>query len=222
MKICVTSTGPTMDASVDPRFGRCQYFVFVDPETMEYEAMPNPSIGASSGAGIQAAQTVADKGADVVITGEVGPNAIQILEAATISIAAGASGTISDAIEQYKSGELQLSGSTTIPASSGMGSGTGAGTGARMGAGASAGAGMGAGRGMGRGGGRGGGRGMGGGMGRGMGRGMGQGMGLGAPVTPTPQVPLVLSQPAQTLDEEIQALENQIKEIKTKLEELKK
>ncbi|MCD4804143.1 MAG: NifB/NifX family molybdenum-iron cluster-binding protein, partial [Desulfobacterales bacterium] len=81
MKICVTSNGPTMDASVDPRFGRCQYFVFVDSETMKYEAMPNPSIGASSGAGIQAAQTVADKGAGVVITGQVGPNAIQTLGA---------------------------------------------------------------------------------------------------------------------------------------------
>lgn len=207
MKICVTSTGPTMDASVDPRFGRCQYFVFVDSETMEYEAMPNPSIGASSGAGIQAAQTVADKGAGVVITGQVGPNAIQTLGATNISIVTGASGTVSDAIEQYNSGGLQQSGSTTVPASSGMGSGAGVGVGA--------GAGMGAGRGMGRGGGRGGGRGMGGGMGRGM----GQGMGSGATVTPPLPVP---SQPAQTLDEEIQALENQIKGIKAKLEELKK
>ncbi len=130
MKICVTSTGPTMDASVDPRFGRCQYFVFVDSETMEHEAMPNPGIGASSGAGIQAAQTVADKGAGVVITGQVGPNAIQTLGATDISILTGASGTISDAIEQYKSGRLQQSGSTTVPASSGMGSGAGAGVGA--------------------------------------------------------------------------------------------
>ncbi len=207
MKICVTSNGPTMDASVDPRFGRCQYFVFVDSETMEYEAMPNPSIGASSGAGIQAAQTVADKGASVVITGQVGPNAIQTLGATNISVVTGASGTISDAIEQYKSGGLQQSGSPTVPAYSGMGGGAGAGVGA--------GAGMGAGRGMGRGGGRGGGRGMGGGMGRGM----GQGMGLGVPVTPAPPVPPL---PAQTIDEEIQALESQIKDIKAKLEELKK
>lgn len=207
MKICVTSSGPTMDASVDPRFGRCQYFVFVDSETMEYEAMPNPSIGASSGAGIQAAQTVADKGASVVITGQVGPNAIQTLGATNISVVTGASGTISDAIEQYKSGGLQQSGSPTVPAYSGMGGGTGAGVGA--------GAGMGAGRGMGRGGGRGGGRGMGGGMGRGM----GQGMGLGAPIAPVPPVPPL---PAQTIDEEIQALESQIKDIKAKLEELKK
>ena len=49
MKICVTSTGPSPDAPVDPRFGRCQYFMIVDSETMEYEAMQNPSIGASGG-----------------------------------------------------------------------------------------------------------------------------------------------------------------------------
>ncbi|MCD4810479.1 MAG: NifB/NifX family molybdenum-iron cluster-binding protein [Methanosarcinales archaeon] len=199
MKICVTSNGPTMDASVDPRFGRCQYFVFVDSETMEYEAMPNPGIGASSGAGIQAAQTIADKGAGVVITGQVGPNAIQTLGATDISIVTGASGTVSDAIEQYKSGRLQAAPAAPGAPTPGM-LATGM-----------PGAGMG--RGMGRGGGRGGGRSMGGGMGRGM------GMGLGAPVAPTPPVPPL---PAQTIDEEIQALESQIKDIKAKLEELKK
>ena len=219
MKICVTSNGPTMDASVDPRFGRCQYFVFVNSETMEYEAMPNPGIGASSGAGIQAAQTVADKGAGVVITGQVGPNAIETLGATNISIVTGASGTVSDAIEQYKSGRLQA-----VPAAPGMPATGMPATGmpatgmpatgmpaTGMPATGMPGAGMG--RGMGRGGGRGGGRGMGGGMGRGM------GMGLGAPVAPTPPVPPL---PAQTIDEEIQALESQIKEIKAKLEELKK
>ncbi len=204
MKICVTSTGPTMDASVDPRFGRCQYFVFVDSETMEHEAMPNPGIGASSGAGIQAAQTVVDKGASVVITGQVGPNAIQTLGATNISIVTGASGTVSDAIEQYKSGRLQAAPAAPGAPATGMPA-TG------MPATGMPGAGMG--RGMGRGGGRGGGRGMGGGMGRGM------GMGLGAPVVPTPPVPPL---PAQTIDEEIQVLESQIKDIKAKIEELKK
>ncbi len=199
MKICVTSTGPTMDASVDPRFGRCQYFVFVDSETMEYEAMPNPSIGASSGAGIQAAQTVADKGAGVVITGQVGPNAIATLGATNITIVTGASGTVNDAIEQYKSGRLQAA--PAAPGAHAPG----------MPAAGIPSAGMG--RGMGRGGGRGGGRGM----GRGMGGGMG--LGLGAQVAPAPQVPPL---PAQTADEEIQALESQIKDIKAKLEELKK
>ena len=194
MKICVTSTGPTMDASVDQRFGRCQYFVFVDPETMEHEAMPNTGIGASSGAGIQAAQTIADKGVDVVITGQVGPNAIETLGATNISIVTGATGTVSDAIGQYKSKGLQAVPPAPGAPAPGM-----------------PGAGMG--RGMGRGGGRGGGRGMGGGMGRGM------GMGTGGPIAPPlPVSPL----PAQTIDEEIQVLESQIINIKAKLEELKK
>jgi len=204
MKICITSTGTTMDASMDPRFGRCQYFVIVDPETMEYEAMPNPSVGASSGAGIQAGQNVAGKGVSVVVTGNVGPNATQTLGAAGIQIMTGASGTVKDAIEQYKSGKLQQTEAPTAQAHTGMSSST------SPGAGVGVGAGMGAGGGMGRGGG--GGRGG----GRGMGRGMG--MGLGA----QPPTPTVSSPPVQTKETEIQALESQMKAIKAKLDDLKK
>jgi predicted Fe-Mo cluster-binding NifX family protein len=197
MKMCVTSTGATLDAPVDPRFGRCQYFVIVDSETMELEAIPNSSIGASSGAGIQAAQTVADKGVGVVITGNVGPNATQTLGAANIKIVTGArSGTVREAIEEYKSGKLQQTEVPTTPAYSGMDSSAVAGIGA----------GMGGGRGMWRGGGRGGG-----------GRGGGRGMGMGFSIT-SPE-PLL---PAQTKDEEIQDLESQMKNIKARLDELKK
>ena len=110
MKICVTSTGPSLDAPVDPRFGRCQYFVIVDSETMEHETVQNSSMNASSGAGIQAAQTVSGMGAGVVITGQLGPNAVQTLTAAGIKMMTGASGTVRDAIEQYKSGELSEAG----------------------------------------------------------------------------------------------------------------
>jgi predicted Fe-Mo cluster-binding NifX family protein len=150
MKICVTSTGSGLDSPADPRFGRCPYFVIVDPETMEYEAVPNQSADASGGAGIQAAQTVALKGAGVVVTGHAGPNAIQALEAAGIRIMTGASGTVSDAIEQYRDGRLD-SGTAESDAGTGSGASTG-------------GAGMGGGRGGGRGTGRGMGKGRGGGM----------------------------------------------------------
>jgi len=201
MKICVTSTGPSLDAPVDPRFGRCQYFMIVDSETMEYEAMQNPSVGASSGAGIQAAQTVAGIGVGVVVTGNLGPNAVQTLTAAGIEMVTGASGTVRDAVEQYKSGSLSQTTSPTVPDHAGLsntGVGAGAGTGAGMG----------------------GGRGMGGGGGRGMGGGGGRGMGMGVPATPAPSP--VTSQPTQTRDEAIQSLESQMNEIKAKLEELQK
>ena len=209
MKICVTSTGPSLDAPVDPRFGRCQYFVIVDTETMEYEAMPNPSIGASGGAGIQAAQTVAGKGVGVVVTGNLGPNATQTLTASGIQMVTGASGTVRDAIEQYKSGGLSQTTSPTVPEYSGLGG---------AGVGAGAGAGMGGGRGMGGGGGRGG--------GRGMGRGMGLGMGVqvtpapAAPTTPPP--PQTKEQVIQGLESNVKTLESQMEEIKKRLEELKK
>jgi len=113
MKICVTSTGQDMDSAVDSRFGRCQFFVLVDEETMEYEAIPNSAANDASGAGIQAAHIVADMDAGVVITGHTGPNATQMLTAAQIRIMTGASGTVRDAALQYKSGKLaEVSGPT--------------------------------------------------------------------------------------------------------------
>lgn len=121
MKICVTSTSNNLDAQVDPRFGRCAYFLIVDSETLEFEAIANVSQDASSGAGIQAAQTIANKGATVVLTGNVGPNAFQALNAAKIDIITGASGTIKEALEKYKKGELNKTSAPTVGGHFGMG-----------------------------------------------------------------------------------------------------
>ena len=82
MKICVTATANSLDAQIDPRFGRCSYFVIVDSETMQFEAVPNMAAAASGGAGIQAAQTIAKEGVKLLITGNVGPKAFQALAAA--------------------------------------------------------------------------------------------------------------------------------------------
>ncbi|MCK4736465.1 MAG: NifB/NifX family molybdenum-iron cluster-binding protein, partial [Methanophagales archaeon] len=123
MKMCVTSVGMDLNAQVDPRFGRCQYLVFVDSDTMEFEAMPNEAIAAPGGAGIQAAQTVVNKGVDVLISGNVGPNAFQVLSAAGVKIATGAYGTVQEAVEMYKAGRLSEAGISTVAAHAGMGAG---------------------------------------------------------------------------------------------------
>ncbi|MHC1585056.1 MAG: NifB/NifX family molybdenum-iron cluster-binding protein, partial [Candidatus Syntropharchaeia archaeon] len=127
--ICVTAVSGNLDAQVDPRFGRCQYFVIVDPDTMEFEAIPNEGVGAASGAGIQAAQTIVDKGVNVLISGNIGPNAFQTLSAAGVKVVTGASGTVRDAIEMYRSGRLRETGSATVPAHAGMGGNFGMGRG---------------------------------------------------------------------------------------------
>jgi predicted Fe-Mo cluster-binding NifX family protein len=121
MKICVTATANTLDAQIDPRFGRCSYLIIVDPETMQFEAIPNIAAASTGGAGIQAAQTIAKKDVKLLITGNVGPNAFGALSAANIEILTGASGTVKEGIEKYKKGELQKTGSPTVGGHSGMG-----------------------------------------------------------------------------------------------------
>jgi len=127
MKICVTAVSGSLDAQVDPRFGRCPYFVIVDSETMEFEALSNIASGSMSGAGIQAAQTVAGKGAEVLITGNVGPNAFQALSAAGIRVMLDAFGNVREAIKKYKSGELKVTNSPNVRGHFGMGLGRGRG-----------------------------------------------------------------------------------------------
>jgi len=120
MKIGITSTGENLDANVDQRFGRCKYFLIVDTESMEFEVLSNENAMASGGAGIQAAQTIAKTGAEVVVTGNVGPNAFQTLSAAGMKIFTGASGTIKESIEKYKKGELKETEAPNVGSHSGM------------------------------------------------------------------------------------------------------
>jgi len=121
MKICITSEGNNLDSKVDPRFGRCQYFIIVDTQTLKFEAIQNPNIEAMGGAGIQSAQLVASKQVKAVLTGNVGPNAFQTLNAGGIDIYTGVSGSVKEAIEAYKSGKLKKTKSPSVGSKFGMG-----------------------------------------------------------------------------------------------------
>jgi predicted Fe-Mo cluster-binding NifX family protein len=129
MKICVSAVANSLDAQMDPRFGRCPYFVIVDSETMQFDTIPNMASGAMGGAGIQAAQTIASRGVKILITGNVGPNAFQALSAAGIKIVVGAFGTVREVVEKYKRGELKETGAPTVHGHFGMGMGMGRGRG---------------------------------------------------------------------------------------------
>lgn len=109
MRVAVTSTGKDLSSNMDLRFGRAAYFIIVDPETMEYDVIKNSqNLNLPQGSGIQAGKTIADNKADVVITGNCGPKAFQVLQSAGIKIAIGAKGLVSDVIAQYKNGELEI------------------------------------------------------------------------------------------------------------------
>ncbi len=120
MKLIVTATEKDLDAQVDPRFGRCHYFITVDPDTYEYNAVENNQKNALGGAGVQAAESVANAQIDALITGAVGPKAFQTLKAANIKIYTGASGTVKEAIAAYLKGELEETNSSTVNAHHGI------------------------------------------------------------------------------------------------------
>jgi len=120
MKLCITSQGDNLDSNIDPRLGRCKYFIFYDTETKDFEAVKNEGAMAFGGAGVHAGQIIAEKGAQQVITGNVGPNAFKVLSEAGIPIITGISGTVREAIEKYQSGELKEVKNPTVGSKFGM------------------------------------------------------------------------------------------------------
>ena len=107
MKVAVTSVGLQLDSAVDSRFGRARCFVVVDTDTGEFTAVDNAqNLNAAQGAGIQAGRTVVELGAKAVVTGHIGPKALATLRAGGVAVYTGASGTVADAVEQFRSGTL--------------------------------------------------------------------------------------------------------------------
>lgn len=109
-KIAISCESPSLDAPIDPRFGRAAGFLLVDSDTLSFEYLDNGSAQVmAQGAGIQAAEQLVRAGAQALLTGYVGPKAYQALTAAGIRIGQNLSGmTVRQALERMKTGEVQL------------------------------------------------------------------------------------------------------------------
>ncbi|MDH5467942.1 MAG: NifB/NifX family molybdenum-iron cluster-binding protein [Candidatus Aminicenantes bacterium] len=101
-RICITSRGKDLGSEVDPRFGRANYFLFIDPVTMDLEVLENPNTEGAQGAGIQSAQLISSKNVKAILTGNCGPNAERVLQAAGIKVITGVSGTVEAALSKHK------------------------------------------------------------------------------------------------------------------------
>jgi len=200
MKIAITSSGTDLTSQIDPRFGRCPYFIIIDPDTEKFEAIENPNVQAMGGAGIQSAQLVANKGAEFVLTGSCGPNAFQTLSAAGVKVITGMVGTVKEAISRFKSGQFQPTQAPDVGAHFGTGFGMGRGMGAGMGRG----------------------------MGRGMSAGMGYGTGYPGAIPPGIEPPGVTpqgmdkKQELELMKQQAELLKHQIDEINKRIKELEK
>lgn len=153
MKLAITATGKNLDAEIDPRFGRAQCILIVDPDGTIIDVIDNePNRAAMGGAGIGAAKMLADRSVNVLLTGRCGPNAQAALDAAGIRIYEVPSGSARQALERFNRGELRVNSEPAAAGQPGAASVQGPAANRGMGMGR----GMGGGRGMGRGRGRGG------------------------------------------------------------------
>ncbi len=115
MKIAITSKGTDLDSLVDPRFGRAEYILVVDTDSLEFEVLDNSeNVNAFKGAGIQAATMVSDKGAEVLLTGFCGPNAFKTLNAVNIKVANNATGTVKDAVNAFNEGKVSFADAANV------------------------------------------------------------------------------------------------------------
>jgi predicted Fe-Mo cluster-binding NifX family protein len=140
MRIAISSVGKELDSNLDPRFGRCSYFLIIETDDLSFEVFENENAALGGGAGIQSAQFVASKGAQAVITGNCGPNALQTFTAAAVQVYVGQAGPIKDIVNKYKNGELTPTTEANAPLHAGaggmgMGRGKGMGRGREMGGG---------------------------------------------------------------------------------------
>ena len=219
MKVAVSSSGGDLDAQIDPRFGRCAYFIIVETDDMSFEVFDNENIALGGGAGIQSGQFVASKGAKTIITGNAGPNAVRTLSAAGVEVIVGQEGTVRKAIEDFKKRKLKSTTEANVVDHYGIGNNpaqdTGVGAPPRQG-----GLGTGGGIGMGRCGGMGRGRGMG--MGRG--RGMGAGMPASGSVSSSQpeSAPLSKGVALKSLKDQANDLRKQIENIESSIKDLEK
>lgn len=125
IKIAISTNGPTLDDTVNPRFGRAPGFLIVDSQSLDFTYLDNGlSQTMAQGAGIQAAQNVAGSGAKVVLTGYVGPKAFTALEAANIQVGQDVENmTVRQAVEEFNKGKITVASSPNAQGKSGMGGG---------------------------------------------------------------------------------------------------
>lgn len=122
MIIAISASENNIEGSVDPRFGRCNYFYIYDSDSKKGKFIPNEGQASAHGAGTAAAQMIINENVSAVVTGRVGPNAFRVLQSAGIDIRTTQSGSIKTAIDDMINGKLQRI-ETSGPAHMGMGGG---------------------------------------------------------------------------------------------------
>ena len=121
MKIAITAEKGSLDAPLDPRFGRCSWFVILDSNSpKDFTALENRAAAAGGGAGVQASQMIIDEEVRAVISGNFGPKAFDALSAAGISMCIVEAQTVREAVDAFNNGKGKLLDSPSAAAHAGL------------------------------------------------------------------------------------------------------
>lgn len=107
MIIGITSMGTDLSFGLDQRFGRAKYIIIYNTEDSTFECHDNKlNLNAAQGAGIQTAQNIVEKGAEVILTGSLGPKAFRVLSTANVKAYVSKDATVEQAVQSYKDNKL--------------------------------------------------------------------------------------------------------------------
>ncbi len=126
MKIAISSTGKDLESEVDTRFGRCSYFIIVEIEDKKIKstkAIENIASKQAGGAGITAAQTVANEKTEAIISTNLGPRAFDVFNQLGINIYQAVPGKVKDTVQKFIEGKLTEISTPTGPQHMGLGRG---------------------------------------------------------------------------------------------------
>ncbi len=129
MKICFTSLGGGIDSPIDPRFGRARYFIILDEKGNVDKVIPNEGSESQRGAGILAAQTIASEKVNALVSGNVGPNAFNLLSSSGIEMFSASAGSVKENFLAWKENRLPKIASASPAGFGGRGGGMGRGRG---------------------------------------------------------------------------------------------
>ncbi len=101
MKVAISAVRPSLEAQVDSRFGKSRYLIFLDAETMEFESVENPNLMSLMDSGVQMARLVANEGAQLLLTGQCGPQSLELLSKAGVQVFTEVKGTVREAVEKH-------------------------------------------------------------------------------------------------------------------------
>lgn len=121
MHIAITlADNEGLESSISPIFGRCPFYMLIDPQSKEFKIEENPAQSASGGAGVKASQWMIDNEVTAVISGNLGPKAHDVLSSANIPAFKFQSGSIEDTLKAYNDKELESFFKPNVDAHSGI------------------------------------------------------------------------------------------------------